>query len=69
VSDKSKPDSTARRAGRWFARMLGRDTIEKLSDSAKALRDEFERGREEAKDPEPKKVPHRVVEEEEEPAG
>ncbi|MEM8883999.1 MAG: hypothetical protein AAGD14_08025, partial [Planctomycetota bacterium] len=53
-------------AGRWYARLLGRDQAQKVVDSADALRDEYRRGRVEAEEtpPETRAIEHRVVEEE-----
>ena len=61
MADKNKPDSTASRAGRWLARLLGRDNVQKLQDSVRALKSEYEAGKHETEEPPPRSVPHRVV--------
>jgi len=61
VSDKNKSESAAARAGRWFARLLGRRNVDRLADSARALKQEYEKGRSEAEGEPPRTVPHRVV--------
>ena len=42
LRERTGLDSIAARAGSWFARMLGRDTVRKLADSARALKDEYD---------------------------
>ncbi|MHC4941084.1 MAG: hypothetical protein ACYTHK_19275 [Planctomycetota bacterium] len=63
MADKNKSDSAAAKAGNWIARLLGRRNLEKLKDSARALKDEYEAGKREAEDPPPKSISHRVVDE------
>lgn len=65
MADKNKRDSTAARAGRWFARLLGRRNLRKLADSAAALREEYAAGKRDAEEPPPKRISHRVVEDDE----
>jgi len=65
VADKNKADSAAARAGHWLARLLGRRNLDRLADSARALKGEYEAGKEEAKDPPPKSIPHQAVDPEE----
>ena len=54
--------------GRWFVRIFGARTVQKMQDSAAALRTEYKAGRQEGGDrteglEEPtREVPHRVVE-------
>ena len=64
MADKNKSDSAAAKAGSWLARLLGRRNLEKLRDSARALKEEYEAGKKDAEDPPPKSIPHRVVGEE-----
>jgi len=68
VSDKNRPRSTARRAGKGFGRLLekllGRDGAAKLVDSADALREEFEEGKREHEDRPPRAIPHRDLDSE-----
>ena len=61
MSDKNKPDSVAAKAGRWFARLIGRGNVEKLAESARALKQEFDNGKRDAEDEPPRTIPHRVV--------
>ncbi|MHC4847323.1 MAG: hypothetical protein ACYTEG_02585 [Planctomycetota bacterium] len=65
MADKNKADSAAARAGHWLARLIGRRNLDRLADSARALKGEYEAGKEEAEDPTPKTIPHREVDSEE----
>lgn len=65
MADKNKPESTASRAGRWFARLLGKRNVRKLAESAEALRQEYTAGKREAEDPPPKRISHRVIDDDE----
>ena len=64
VSDKNKSEPAARSAGRgvgWLLKkLIGREPIAKVGDSARALRDEYEAGRRDAEPKPPRTVPHEV---------
>ena len=49
------------RLGRWVARVIGPKNAKKIRDSADALRSEYEAGKKEAEDPEPRRIPHREI--------
>lgn len=64
MSDKNKSEPAARSAGRgvgWLLRkLLGRETVAKVGDSARALRTEYEAGKRDAEPEPPRTVPHEV---------
>jgi hypothetical protein len=68
VSDKNKPSSTARAAGRGFGwmleKLLGRGGVAKLAESADVLRREYQAGKREREEQPPRAVPHRELESE-----
>lgn len=47
--------------GRWFVRILGAPTVQKMKDSVEAVRSEYKAGREESAEPLPREIPHRDV--------
>jgi len=75
MSDNIRESSLPRKAGRGFLRalrgLLGEKTLRKARDSARALEDEYRAGRDERKDEDepPKRVPHRIVDPDEDRTG
>ena len=65
VSDKNKPPSRARSAGRGLGRLLekllGREGAGRLAESAEVLQQEFEEGKREREDPAPRTIAYREV--------
>ncbi len=65
MSDKIKPDSWSRRAGRSLARalrgLLGKEQLGKVRDSIDVLKREYEAGRREGEEEPPRRIDHRAV--------
>ena len=65
MSDKIKPDSWPRRAGRGLARalagFLGKERMSKARESVDVLKREYEAGRREGEEEPPRRIDHRAV--------
>ena len=64
MSDKNKPEPGARSAGRgvgWLLKkLIGREKLARLGESASVLRHEYDAGKRDAEPEEPRTIAHEV---------